>query len=175
MFEEYLQDAAALFDIGKNSVDARTSRRYYRATVFYSYSALEAFINQISETLFDSKNITKEQYYFLIDKKLEFSSTTFKLVIKDEFHRVDEKIKLIIRKYSPKFNFSNTDWAHLMELKKIRDLLMHPKNSEDQFDMNEYIKIINNGLNGVIATINNMNQFVYGKSLRLQILDLRPD
>ena len=62
-----------------------------------------------------------------------------------------------------------------MELKKIRDLLMHPKNSEDQLNMNEYVKIINNGLNGVIATINNMNQFVYGKPLRLQILDLRPD
>lgn len=175
MFEEYLQDASALFDLGKTSDDERISRRYYRATVFYSYSALEAFINQISETLYDSKNITKEQYYFLIDKKQEFSATTFKLIIKDEYHRVDEKIKLIIKKYSPKFNFANTDWTHLIELKKIRDSLMHPKNSEDQLELNEYVRIINNGLNGVIATINNMNQFVYRRPLRLQILDLRPD
>ena len=53
MFEEYLQDASAFFDKGRSAAecgDIKKSRRYYRGAVFYTFSAMEAYVNFIADT-----------------------------------------------------------------------------------------------------------------------------
>ena len=53
MFEEYLQDASAFFDEGRSAAecgDIKKSRRYYRGAVFYTFSAMEAYVNFIADT-----------------------------------------------------------------------------------------------------------------------------
>ena len=48
MFEEYLQDSNEFLSIAERALKASSEReasRYYRASVFYSAGAIEAFVN----------------------------------------------------------------------------------------------------------------------------------
>ena len=62
-----------------------------------------------------------------------------------------------------------------MEFKKLRDALVHPKESEDERSPDEYKKEVRKGLKAIIQIMNEIIQGMMGKPLRKQILDLNPD
>ncbi|MDO9351276.1 MAG: hypothetical protein Q8N70_12725 [Deltaproteobacteria bacterium] len=45
MFEDYLEDSYYLALKARESTEEREKKRYYRASVFYAISSIEAFIN----------------------------------------------------------------------------------------------------------------------------------
>jgi len=175
MFEEYLQDASEFFEEAKKTTDARIARRYYRAAVFYTSGAMEAFVNYIADTFEKGGTFTPHEIAFLTDKNLTFSQKSWTLTEKTEYHRVEDKIRFLLSKFSPDFDFNNQAWSSLMSLKDIRDSLIHPRNAEDETTAAEYRKILSTGLHGVISTMNSVSEAIFRKPLRHQILDLKPE
>jgi len=178
VFEEYLQDAAAFFDeaiTAAKSGDTRKSRRYYRGAIFYTSGSMEAFVNFIADTFQKGGTLPPYEIAFLTDKSLVFSSKKWEVIEKVEFHSVEDKIKFLLNKFSPGFDFNNHAWASVMELKEIRNSLIHPKHIEDETSVDEYYKNLRNGLRGVISTMSSVSEAIFKRPLRTQILDLRPE
>lgn len=121
MFEEYLQDASKFFEEAKKTTDVRIARRYYRAAVFYTSGAMEAFVNYIADTFEKGGTFTPHEIAFLTDKNLTFSQKSWDIAEKTEYHRVEDKIRFLLSKFSPNFDFNNQAWSSLMSLKDIRD------------------------------------------------------
>ena len=175
MFEEYLQDASELFEKAKKTTDVRIARRYYRAAIFYTSSAMEAFVNYIADTFEKGGTFTPHEIAFLTDKNLTFSQKKFGIIEKTEYHKVEDKIRFLLSKFSPNFDFNNQSWSSLISLKGTRDSLIHPRNAEDETTTEEYRKILSAGLHGVISTMNSVSEAIFKKPLRLKILDLKPE
>lgn len=175
MFEEYLQDASEFFEEAIKTTDVRIARRYYRAAIFYTSGAMEAFVNYIADTFEKGGTFTPHEIAFLTDKNLTFSQKKWGLTEKTEYHKVEDKIRFLLSKFSPDFDFNNQAWSSLMSLKDIRDSLIHPRNTEDETTAGEYRKILSTGLHGVISTMNSVSEAIFKKPLRLQILDLKPE
>lgn len=175
MFEEYLQDASEFFRLAAENSDVRIARRYYRAAVFYTASAMEAFVNYVADTFEKGGTFTPHEIAFLTDKNLAFSQKRWIVEEKTEFHRVEDKIRFLLHKFSPEFDFNNQAWSSLMNLKDVRDSLIHPRVAEDETTIEAYRRILGTGLHGVISTMNSISEAIFKKPLRPQILDLRPE
>jgi len=178
MFEEYLQDAYEFFLLAQKASeesDARTARRYYRASVFYAAGAIEAFMNYVADSFAEAETLTSQEVAFLNDKKFVCSPEKGKFIEKTEYNRLEDKLKFLIRRFSPDFDFQCKSWSRLMEFKGFRDSLVHPRQNEDNLDIAEYQKRLKLGLSGIIETMNAVSTTVFKRALRKQILDLIPE
>jgi hypothetical protein len=177
MFEEYLQDAYEFLSVGErmsgNSND-REARRYFRASVFYAAGAMEAFVNYIADAFAKAGSITPHEISFLNDKALVFSVEKG-LNEKNEFHKLEDKARLLIRKFSPTFDFQSITWIRFMEFKDFRDSLVHPRQIEDETATTDYRKKVRTGLKAIIEVMNVISQGMFQKPLRKQLLDLIPE
>lgn len=177
MFEDYLQDAHNFLEIAEKyskSSNDREARRYFRGSVFYISSAIEAFVNYIAGGFKEAGNVDHHETNFLNDL-VETYSVKDGVKERQEFHRIDEKIRLLINKFVPNFNFQDPMWSHFMEFKLFRDSLVHPRIIEDELPLESYKKKVRAGLKATINIINSISQGVYKRPLRRQILDLMPD
>lgn len=83
-------------------------------------------------------------------------------------------MKFLICKFIPEFDFASTlCWSHLLEFKKFRDTITHPRQDEDEVDITEYKKKIETGLSSVIEIMNYLCKGIFRKPLRKKILDLK--
>lgn len=176
MFEEYLQDAYDFLIIAENTpdTDERKARRYYRASVFYASGAIEAFLNYIADSFQQAESIDKHEISFLNDKAIVFSLSRG-VHEKTEFHKIDEKLKLIIRKFSPMFDFQSVTWVRFMEFKEFRDSLVHPRQTEDDMLTTDYHKKVRAGVTAIIELMGVISNGVFQKPLRKKLLDLIPE
>jgi len=177
MFEEYLQDAYEFLSIAerlsKESSD-REARRYYRASVFYASGAIEAFINYIADSFEKAGSITPHEISFLNDKALIFSVDKG-VTERSEFHRLDEKIRLLMYKFVSDFDFQSKTWVKFMEFKDFRDSLVHPRQIDDETPVSDYRKKVRAGLKAIIEIMNFASKGMFQKPLRKQLLDLIPE
>lgn len=179
MFEEYLQDAYEFYEmanaVAKTSKD-REARRYYRASVFYTAGAVESFINYIGDAFAKAENLTPHEIAFLNDKTLYFSSDKDMLIEKVDYQNSESKIKFLIKKFAPDFDFeTNPSWSKYSQFKKFRNSLVHPRQNEDETSVSDYERNLRSGISGVIEVMNVVSKGVFKKPLRKQILDLIPD
>ena len=175
MFEEYLQDSYEFLMIARGAPNDRESRRYYRASVFYAAGAIEAFLNYVADSFAKAGSLMPYEIAFLNDKNLVFSVEKGSLVEKVEFHRIEDKLKLLLLRFVPQFDFSSTIWCRVMEFKDFRDSLVHPRQSEDETGIPEYDKKVRAGASAIIEIMNQIAQGVFGRPLRKQLLDLIPE
>lgn len=189
MFEEYLEDAADFFDKARKAGEKekdREARRYYRAAVFYSASAMEAFVNYIADSFekaqtpsslsSTSLSLSTFEIAFINDKNLVFQADKLEVIVRTEYHRLEDKIRFLLKKFDPKFDFNKSpDWSRLMEFKSFRDSLVHPRKGEDDTSVQEYHKKVKAGLAGVIGVMNSVSEVIYKRPLRKKILDLIPN
>ncbi len=176
MFEEYLQDAYEFLVIAQRCKESREARRYYRASTFYTAGAIEAFLNYVAESFAYAQNLTPHEIAFLTDKNLTFSPEKLKVVEKTEYHKVEDKLKVLIRRFLPDLDLGKTSWwSELQEFKDFRDSLVHPRKSEDETDVATYNTKVLSGLRATIQGMNEINQGIFGKPIRKQLLDLMPE
>jgi len=175
MFEEYLQDSYEFFEIARKTKKDREARRYYRAAVFYATGAIEAFTNYIADSFAQAESLMPHEIAFLNDKSLIFDPRKGDLKEKVDYHKLDEKLRVLIKKFMPGFDFKGIAWSSLMELKDFRDSLVHPRQSEDEKTTSEYQAKVRRGLAGVIEIINCLSIGIFKKSLRKKLLDLIPE
>lgn len=175
MFEDYLQDSYEFLQIARSSTEIREARRYYRASTFCIASAIEAFVNYIADSLAKADQLPQHELAFLNDKVLIFSGEKGELLRKDEFHRLDEKLRCILKRFSPGYNFNNQNWSDFKELKKFRDSLVHPRQADDEVPISDYNRILTRGIRAIIELMNIVLRDMFGQPLRKQLLDLIPE
>jgi hypothetical protein len=177
VFEEYLQDAHHFMSIAdglaKDAKD-REARRYYRASVFYASGAMEAFVNYIADSFAKAASLTSHETSFLNDKTLVFSAEKG-LTERPEFHRLDDKLRLLMRKFVPGFEFQNPAWMKFMQFKVFRDSLVHPREMDDNTPLDEYRNKVHAGLKAIIEIMNVSSKGIFKQPLRRQLLDLIPE
>ena len=99
----------------------------------------------------------------------------FLLTDKLEFKRLEDKLKFIIYKFLPSFDYEKEKcWESFKRYKKLRDELMHPRNNEDEHSFEDYETSVKKGFSGIIELMNKISKGVFGKFLRKKILELSP-
>lgn len=107
------------------------------------------------------------------DKKFGISKKGFGILEQMEYHRLEEKIRFLISKFIPTFDFSHEIvWAHFVEFKKFRDTIMHPRQDEDKIKIEEYDKRLKTGLSSIIKIMDQLCKGIFKKKLRKKIVEL---
>jgi hypothetical protein len=177
LFEDYLQDAYEFLNLAerfKQENDERAARRYYRAAVFYASGAMEAFVNYIADSFAHARSIPQYEIAFLNDRLISFSVDKG-IFERTEFHKLDDKIRVLTGRFAPTFDYRSVGWNRFMEFKKFRDSLVHPRQVDDETSLAAYQKTIQEGLKSVIGIMNDISQGLWRKPLRKQLLDLIPE
>jgi hypothetical protein len=177
MFEDYLQDsyhflskAEQLAHDGKD----REAKSFFRASVFYVAGAMEAFVNYLADSFSKAKSIPQHEIFFLTDTTLVFSKNKG-FVEKTAFHSIEDKLRLLISKFVPSFNFNGLSWNKFVDFKALRNSLVHPREVDDERGSAEYAEMLRAGLKATIEIMNEIMKGMSGRPLRKQILDLIPD
>lgn len=177
MFEDYLQDAYSFYVMAedKNNLgQEREAKMFYRASVFCTASALEAFVNFIGETFKQGNNLDKNEIAFLNDKVLEISTSKATIEEKIKFNAVDGKVKFILKRFSVPIDVSSSSqWKNFTEFKGLRDSLVHSKSIDDERTISEYQIGIKNGLNANIDIMNSISMKIFSKRLRKSLTELK--
>src|SRR4051794_16989301 len=122
MFEEYLQDASEFISNARQASedgDEKKARRYYRASVFCLAGSIEAFVNYIADSFAKADNLPPHEIAFLNDKILKFSPEQGKTVQKSEFHRLEDKLKVLLKRFAADCDFQSAAWCWFIELKDL--------------------------------------------------------
>lgn len=173
MFEDYLEDSNYFAVRASKVKKVRDAKRYYRVSVFCAMSAVEAFINYIGDTLARGEIFQPYEIAFLTDKKFDISGGTFQILEQMEYHKFEGKLKFLICKFVSDFDFYHTAcWSRLLEFKKFRDKITHPRQDEDEIDIVEYKRKIETGLSAAIEIMDCLCKGIFGRPLRKKILDL---
>lgn len=176
MFEEYLQDAYEFLLIAQKSRDNREARRYYRAATFYAAGAIESFLNYVAQSFAHAATLSPHEIAFLNDKNLIYSPSKLQVLEKTEYHKIEDKLKVLIKIFLPSLNLEKTPWwSELQQFKDFRDSLVHPKKSEDETDIQTYNKKVSTGLRATIQGMNEISKGIFKRPIRKQLLDLMPE
>jgi hypothetical protein len=177
MFEDYLQDSHYFLTAAETTIkegNAREARRYFRAAVFCAFGAMEAFVNYLADSFSKAKSIPAHEILFLTDNALVFAKNKG-FVERTEFHRLEDKLRLLISKFVPGFDFEGLSWNRFKEFKDLRDSLVHSRDAEDERDPSDYRMRMREGLKSIIEIMNKIMEGMAGRPLRRQILDLVPE
>lgn len=173
MFETYLFDAKKLFDLGirsHNQKDQESAKMLYRASIMHSSSALEAYINYLAYSFSMSGNLPTIELAYLCDSAYYFDKGTKKTKV--SYHPIDEKIRILIKIFNINFDFGMKEWSDFKEFKDFRNILIHPKQIDDDIDINIYKKKARVGISSVLNIMNILSKGVYKRPLRKKIAEL---
>ncbi|MCO6452247.1 MAG: hypothetical protein J5I90_15805 [Caldilineales bacterium] len=179
MFEEYLRDAAKLYDLAKQAgrsggiIDAKC---FYRSAIFHTASAMEAYIGYIGDTFSKGDILSLSERSFLNDRVITFDPKKGRDVSQARYFAIEDKAKFVIRKFAPQFDIgSSKAWDEFMQFKEFRDLLTHPKQQDDDIDVGEYARYARSGFGSSIELMNVMSIGVFKSPLRTKLRELVPD
>ena len=172
MFEDYLIDSYSFYLKGNSCTEGRKAKMYFRASIFYAVSSIEAFSNYLADTFNQGNSLTQFEIAFLLDKKIVFDNEKIEVKQRIEYHRIEDKLKVLIKIFVKEFDFTSQDWSYFIEFKKFRDRLVHPRDSEDEIQIKEYENIIKRGLSSIINIMNTISKGIFRKHLRKQLLEL---
>jgi len=173
MFEEYLEDSLYFAKEAIIQKDASSSKRHFRVSVFCSMSSIESYVNYMIDTLLKGFKLEGYEKAFLTDKHFDVFNGSFKITSQNEYHKIDDKIRYLLCKSTPTFDFNkNASWSRLLEFKRFRDSLIHPKQVADINSLTEYKKRIKIGLEAIILIMNHICKGIFKKPLRKHILDI---
>jgi len=174
MFEEYLIDSYYFYEQANTISDDREVIRYLRASIFYVASAIESFANFIGDTFYQGESLSKYEIAFLLDKKIVFDHSKIETKEVTEYHRIEDKLRILIKKFSNDFDFNSSVWSNFITFKKFRDSLVHPREGENEISHADYRKQLENGMYSIITLMNTISKGIFGKPLRKKLLDLIP-
>jgi len=173
MFEDYLEDARYFIDVAGSSPGDSEKRRGYRAAVFAGVAAIEAFVNYVGETLGQGGHFPPHEIAFLTDKAFGPEKGQFKMLDRRDFHSLEDKVRFLIHKFSPEFEFSsNPLWPQFVQFKQFRDSITHPHQADDPNFPDDYRDKAGRGLSTVVQLIALLCRAVFDRPLRPQLMDL---
>lgn len=139
-FREYIEYSSKLLELANDSKKSKIIDHFLISSTILSWSAIESFVNNMLD---DFSSLPKDMFELheralLLEKRIRFSESgkdagTFYLE-GTEYRRLEDKILFLIAKFSKNENFSikkDSLWQRLIELKKIRDKLIHPRRNNE--------------------------------------------
>lgn len=172
MFDDYLEDAYALATQAKDIKDERVVRKYYRASIFYAMSAIEAFINYLADSFAHSNRLKDYELGFLKDMKFGYANGKIKEVY--EHHNIEDKLKFLIYKFCPNLDLAtDPSWGNFTEFKKFRNTIVHPREEEDTVTLSDYKNQLAKGISSIIEIMNHLCKGILGQNLRKGLLELK--
>lgn len=174
MFEDYLEDSYYFMKKASKQKDLSEARRYYRVSVFCAMSAIEAFVNYVGDAFAQSGSLEPFEIALLTDRQFALKGGKFDVLDKMEYHRLEDKLRFLFCKFTPNFEFEKIpSWSRLIEFKRFRDSLTHPRQDEDETKLEEYKTKTVKGISSVIEIMNHLCKGVFNKPLRKKLLDLK--
>src|SRR3990172_7658258 len=171
MFEEYLEDAYYFAESAKEQSDKRAAKRYYRASIFYAASAVEAFVSYVSNIL--KGTLQPYEVALLTDVKFCLENGDFKLTDRFVLHSMEDKLKFLLCKTIPTYDFkTSTAWSQYIEFKGFRNSIIHPIHDEDETTVDDYHRMVKQGLSSSIELIDTLCKSILTKPLRQKVRDL---
>ena len=173
MFEDYLFDAADLFKIAKENIkiNEKVCRRYSRLTIFCLFSSMESYVNYVAEVFMDKEIIDYKARLYLADKRIAFDKQKG-MIESEEYHRLEEKIRLLDRIFSCGMKYNTKYWSDFKKLKSLRDSLIHSRREEDDTPINDYFESIDGGFESILTIVDTLSLGIFKKHIRKKILDL---
>ena len=142
--------------------------------MFCAISAIEAFVNYVGDAFAQSTSLEPCEIAFLIDRQFIPVRGKFEINEKMEYHRLEDKLRFLIYKFVPNFDFEKMPcWSRLIEFKKFRDSLTHPRQDEDETELDEYKTATARGISSIIQIINHLCEGIFNRPLRKKLLDLK--
>lgn len=174
MFEDYLEDSYYFMTKASSQENLRHAKRYYRVSVFCAISAIEAFVNYVGDAFAQSASFEPYEIAFLTDRVFVPERGKFEVLERSEYHRLEDKLRFLICKFVPSFDFEKMPcWSRLIEFKKFRDSLVHPRQDEDETELEEYKTVTATGTSSVIEIINHLCKGIFNRPLRKKLLDFK--
>lgn len=177
MFEEYLEDAYDFYLIGVEYYEddnERKARQYFRASTFYTAGAIEGFVNYITDIFKTNGSFKRYEIAFLLDTCIQFDSSKFKLKKINEFHKIEDKVKFMMKKFNVNYDFkTEISWSRFCKFKKLRNMLVHPNDINEDIKIAEFKKDIEFGLSSIIEIMDILTYKIFDKHLRQRILDFK--
>lgn len=171
MFEDYLVDAFYFASQAKR--DKTNEERLLRVATFTAASALEAFLNYVADGFENTELVEPYELALLQDKRFALISGKFKITEQTEFHRVEDKLKFLLRRFAPTFDIaSNRAWSDFLAFKTLRDEITHPREGAD-IGVGRLRSELPSGVAAIIDLINVLFLGIYGKKLRAGVLELK--
>jgi hypothetical protein len=172
MYDLYIEDAYHLANSGIQAKEDRERKRYFRASIFYSVSAVEAFINYVGDTLSKSNDFPSYEIAFLTDRRFDVVDGQFAILDVPKYQRLEDKIRFLLNKFVPTYDFSDAPWCDFIEFKKFRDVLVHPRDSDDTISTSEYERRLRSGIEATLSLIDCLCLGIFGKNLRKGLREL---
>ena len=173
MFEEYLEDAYYFAGMAKEYPNAREAKRYYRASIFYAASAVEAFVSYVNNILIQGGLLQPYEIALLTDVKFTLDNGRFELTDRFELHSIEDKLKYLLCKTIPSYDFkTSAAWSKYIEFKDFINSIIHPIHDEDETTVDQYHQIVKKGLSSSIDLIDTLCNSILRKPLRQKIRDL---
>ena len=163
LFLEMFRDAIYFKEVAESLPEDSSHEferwRYLRASIIYSFSVIESYINEFIEKSLENKKrslSTEDEEFF--KNSLEFLKRHF------EKRKIEEKLKLGVKLVTGKeIDTSSLEYKDFIELRHIRNMLMHPKNEVETYKLHEKyvtIKSANKAIEtvrGIIKKIHELN------------------
>lgn len=137
---------------------------YCRAVFFSAWSAMEGWINYISNSFAKTDHSLNEyEISFLIEKKIEVDEKgLIKIVKQDEYHPTLKKLVFIFRRFGNNFDVKSLQpdlWKNLKEIEATRHSIVHPKDREHDIQIS--LKEAEKCYDTVLATVDLLKEKIY--------------
>lgn len=164
-FDDYtnilLEQSKRFLEIAKaKQQDINGLNAYLNASLLLSISSLEAFVNGIANDFSESRQFSIFELAFLIEKEVEFKSGSFKISNRLKMSRLIERIELLFEKFSTKINKDESWWSNLIEGIRLRNDIVHPKDSKEL-----KIEEVERTIYSIINCINLLFKAIYKQGL----------
>jgi hypothetical protein len=135
---------------------------------------MEAYVNYVADAFAKAGTLERHEACFINDKVLVFDEKKCLVVERIAFHSIEDKVKVLMRRFAPTYDFKSPTWCRFVECKGVRNQLVHPRNDEDDTDLATYDSHVTDGLSCTLQIMNALSGAIFQKPLRKQLLDLVP-
>jgi hypothetical protein len=115
----------------KRAVHDEISERFIKASILLSWAAFEGWINKTSlDFAKSSKELSTHEKAFLFEKRVSLEKGQFKISGADKYESSESKLEFLLTTIAKSnLDKSTKHWQEFLEAKKVRDSLIHPKDS----------------------------------------------
>ncbi len=170
---ELLKDATYFNDRIKSAAgkDVVTERRYCRALIFASWSALEGWVNYVCSDFakLPEPKLSAYERAFLMEKRISITEDgEVHISNQDSYQKTLAKLCYVLKKFGGYSFPKDSDlWRQLKEAQRIRHCLVHPKMGAP--DIRIDARAARLFLDVTKQTILLLASKIYGKKLKLPI------
>ena len=158
LFEEakyYLENAKL------ESENVAKAEAFMHASLLLGMSALEAYVNSISEELCKSFNLSIYERSLLSEKQIKINNGSLDLSSSLKMIRLIDRIEFIYCKYSHKAITNEDEWDRsIKQTIDLRNNLVHPK-TKIQISYTQ----VETALNSILNTVNKLFNAVYKQNV----------